>query len=335
MGKLNSVSEKKATLCWAKEYLSSETHLSICTDYQSLAESFEYPLKKYFALTALARGKNSDQELLHAACKLLFPIRVKIEQEIIDSIGKNCDKNFSEWIFNGSFFGHSKKQNISVRLPLTSCQPTELCSSSCYAHDALDAAPRSVIRGAINGAIASAYENDLIDRQYIMKKLTVHIEKAVKSALKEQRDIQKKFNWMRPAYIRFSHVGELSNFPDFANSLAENVIWLSEGKVFSTIYTRHKKVNKLNPDLWIINFTLDRSSMNRKIWIPTHARTVFSAFDGVINRDAEINFLEHHRWSHVQPKGVGACCPATLPETPIKTCDAVQCCLCFQRPISK
>src|SRR5205085_5215279 len=35
------------------------------------------------------------------------------------------------------FYGASKKQGVSVRMPLSACNPTRLCAGACYAHDVL------------------------------------------------------------------------------------------------------------------------------------------------------------------------------------------------------
>ena len=63
-----------------------------------------------------------------------------IEETIVDWLNRQNGSDLSE-LFKGNFFGKSKKQGTSVRMPLTTCQPTMLCASACYAHDVLDAAP--------------------------------------------------------------------------------------------------------------------------------------------------------------------------------------------------
>jgi len=149
--------------------------------------------------------------------------------------------------------------------------------------------------------------------------------------LKELNLLPNGFN--RRAFIRFSHVGEIVFFPNFANALAKQAREISQGQVDCVVYTRHKNVAKLDPELWIINFTLDPVSMNRRLWAPDHARLVYSAFGGKVSPVAEVNFLEHHRHSHMQKtSGEGRICPATLPETPDRTCDACHCKRCFVQP---
>ncbi|MGB0796465.1 MAG: hypothetical protein ACPGR4_04895 [Paracoccaceae bacterium] len=181
----------------------------------------------------------------------------------------------------------------------------------------------------INGWIAENYENgEEKVRIDILKRLLPHTRKGVRHALKELENLPDNFK--RRTFIRFSHVGEIAYYADFANALAEQVESVSRGKVDCVIYTRHKNVSKLNPERWIINFTLDPSSLERQAWAPEYARIVFSAFGGEISPMAEVNFLEHHRHSHM-PKtgGEGRICPATLPETKERTCDACRCNRCF------
>ncbi len=116
----------------------------------------------------------------------------------------------------------------------------------------------------------------------------------------------------------------------WANEMARQIKKKSEGHVVCVVYTRRQNVTDLDPELWVINFTLDPSSLEREKWIPEYAHTVFSAFDGVTSESAYVNFLEHHRWSHCSPKGNGVLCPATLPETESRTCDSLLCDRCFK-----
>ena len=127
-----------------------------------------------------------------------------------------------------------------------------------------------------------------------------------------------------------AHVGELSAFPSFANAVAKAIHDFSEGKVKCVLYTRHNNAKLLDTDLFIINFSLDASSLNRQDWAPENSRVVYSAWDGEVHRNASVNFLEHHFLHHTQQVGEGEVCPATLPETPERSCDAVQCDLCFR-----
>jgi len=270
--------------------------------------------------------------MAEAALQLVFPIRVKLERciakAIVQAVGQG--DNFPLALFEGRVFGRSKKQGVSLRLPLSSCQPSQACMAACYAHDALDAAPNSVFRGVVNGVIASFYETARYPRTEIMTHLRRHINTAIRDALLEARIVEPE--WKRDGRIRFSHVGEIAAFPAFANALAQEISTQSDGAVSSVIYTRHPNAKQLDPKLWVINFTLDKSSQNRRSWAPPTARLVFSAFGGEISKDVDVNFLEHHRWSHLTGSGKGTICPTTLPETQVRTCDAVKCKLCFETP---
>ena len=129
-----------------------------------------------------------------------------------------------------------------------------------------------------------------------------------------------------------SHVGELTAYPEFANAIARMIHDLSNGKVKCIIYTRHRNAKLLNPELFVINFTLDDVSLNRRSWAPESARIVYSAWEGKIRSDVGVNFLEHHHLAHTASTGSGKICPATRPETKDKTCDGVGCDVCFKKP---
>ena len=296
-----------------------------------LFDAFEEDLKNYFRLCALARSTTGISSLVSSALQDVFPVRSLIEKSLIRSI-EGAERHLQEkvtGILENNFFGFSKKQGTSLRMPLSSCNPTKLCAPGCYAHDVLDAAPFAVIRGAMNGWLAWTFEKgDATTRTLILKELLPHAKSAIRNACKELSSLPNGFK--RRPFIRFSHVGEIVAFPDFANALAGLVTKLSDGGVDCVVYTRHRDASKLDPSLWIINFTLDPSSMSRKSWAPDHARIVFSAFGGVTSRVAEVNFLEHHRHGHT-PKtaGTGRVCPATAPETIVRTCDACKCNRCF------
>lgn len=302
-----------------------------------LARHFKPELKNYFALAALSRSLSATQSLVAEAYSRVFRVRVSIEEMIANAIEdapKTTMEKVAGCLGSGQFFGSSKKQGASVRMPLSSCTPTSLCRGGCYAHDVLDAAPLAVVRGAANGWIARHYETgDSHLRSAIMHALGEHCRRAIKSARSELRGLPKSY--LRRPFIRFSHVGEITKYPYFANALAELIKQESSNEVDCIVYTRHRNAEKLDRSLWIINFTLDPVSMERKEWIPAHARIVFSAFNGVTSDLAEVNFLEHHRHIHMaQSSGSGRICPATKPETKIRTCDACRCNRCFVPPIS-
>lgn len=286
-------------------------------------------LDLYFSVCAISRGKDAGEVLKTKANSFLFSFRLAIEREIfnhaLDWLRTYGDLSV---LLSGGFFGCSKKQGTSLRLPLTTCQPTSLCAPECYAHDVLDAAPYSVIRGALNGVIGQYFteaSNNI--RQRMTESLQGEVRRAVRSSLNELKTLPAGYS--RPAYIRFAHVGEAAEYPDFSNALAESVHNQSKGLVQSVVYTRHHSASLFDPNLFVVNFTLDAVSHDRSKWIPSSARRVYSAFGGVLDSESEINFLEHHRWFHARPKGKGIVCMATHPDSPVHTCDAVRCHKCF------
>ena len=321
-------------LNWAEGYSKVNLKNLEITCLKDIKDAFISDLKNYFSLAALARSGSAQKELSDKAHTLLFSVRVKLERNIDYLLQDNLSKGFDlhDVFFKNSFFGSSKKQGVSLRMPLSSCTPSSLCAGGCYAHDVLDASPFAMIRGVVNGCIAFLFEKgNANDRKSILDKLRPHTLKAVKNARKELKDLPSGFR--RRPYIRFSHVGEVANYPNFANALAMQVRSLSRKGVDCVIYTRHSKARELNPELWIMNFSLDPSSLNRVKWIPKQARIVYSAFGGITSSLAEVNFLEHHRHQHLaQTEGDGKICPATKPETIERTCDACRCNTCFVKP---
>jgi hypothetical protein len=315
---------------WGERFSGIEHPLDRAPAAGALARAFDLELKEYWRLGMLARSKTAIPELAERAHSRLFRVRTILEgnlQRAISQAPVNPDARLGA-LFDGSFFGFSKKQGTSLRLPLRTCTPTKLCAGGCYAHDVLDATPAAVVRGAINGWIADRYEEGSHEvRAEIADRLVPHVKRAIKNAKGELINLPPGFE--RRAFIRFSHVGEIVHTPTFANDLARMVHELSEGDVDCVVYTRHKRVVELDPDLWVLNFTLDPASEDRRSWIPDYARIVYSAFGGKTSPDAEVNFLEHHRHGHLAQVGVGQTCPATRPDAKDRTCDGNQCNRCF------
>jgi hypothetical protein len=188
-----------------------------------------------------------------------------------------------------------------------------------------------VVHGVVNGIVAERFEHGQDPIQLaILARLQPQTRRDINAALQEVRTLGS--GWTRRPHIRFSHVGEIAAFPQFANALARQVRQLSGGEVDCVVYTRHPRARDLDPELLVINFTLDKSSQSRKSWAPPQARIVFSAFGGELSPEADVNFLEHHRWFHALTVGTGTVCPTTLPETRVRTCDAVRCDRCFRPP---
>jgi hypothetical protein len=270
------------------------------------------------------------------AFALVFRVRVVLEQAVAAALDELLARQglCTADLRRQSLHGYSKKQGVSIRMPLSSCVPTKVCGASCYAHDALDAAPASVIRGAINGAVAAWYERaDAAFRKSLLVELQRPIVRMIAAAHRDAKTAASVFK--RRPRIRFAHVGEFSAFPNFANVLAKHVRDHSRGEVDCVVYTRHPDAGMLDPDLFMVLFSLDESSEARRRFVPPTARVVRSAFGGRVTDSVDVNFLEHHRWSHLEPIGTGKICPSTAPETKERTCDACRCDFCFTpKPIS-
>jgi hypothetical protein len=82
-----------------------------------------------------------------------------------------------------------------------------------------DAGPAPVVHGAFNGIIAERFEHgDDAFRQALLARLQPQTQRAIRTARKEVQALGS--GWTRRPYIRFSHVGEIAAFPQFANALA-------------------------------------------------------------------------------------------------------------------
>ena len=323
------------TLAWAAQLRRSAKRCDIIRT-SSLMHAFKEDLSEYFRLCALARSTRAPRDLSEIAQGSLFQCRTTLEASIADTLVRGINPITKEAVefFSQSFYGVSKKQGVSVRMPLTTCIPTKLCGSACYAHDVLDATPQSVVRGVINGWIAQLWRSsDPEMRCLIMASLRKPTIRAIRASHQELTRLPQGFS--RRPYIRFSHVGEIVAYSDFANALAREVKAASQASVDCVVYTRHRDASQLAPDLWVINFTLDPSSESRQSWAPPNARLVYSAFNGQISANVAVNFLEHHRHSHLAvTSGAGPVCPATEPHASVRTCDGCRCAKCFEPTVS-
>jgi hypothetical protein len=264
------------------------------------------------------------------ALSLVFRVRVVLEQSIGGALTDLATRTgIAAFGFgHAPLHGYSNKQGVSIRMPLSSCVPSKICGAACYAHDVLDAAPASVVRGAVNGAVAAWYERgDGRQRDALRAALERPVRRMVEAARKDARAASGTF--VRRPRVRFAHVGEFAPFPEFANALARCVRESSDGEVDCVVYTRHPDARLLDPDLFVVLFSLDESSEDRRRFVPARARVVRSAFGGRVTDSVDVNFLEHHRWVHIKPVGEGKVCPATAPETKVRTCDACKCDFCF------
>jgi hypothetical protein len=264
------------------------------------------------------------------ALSYVFRVRVVLEQSIAWCLtALVMEKGLhSIALSHQSLHGYSKKQGVSIRMPLSSCAPTKICGAACYAHDVLDAAPGSVVRGAINGGVANWFEQgDSTYRNTLLAELGRPVQRMISAARRDAKAAAGVF--IRRPRVRFAHVGEFSAFPAFANALAKSVRDYSGGDVDCVVYTRHPDARMLDPELFMVLFSLDESSEDRRRFAPLTARVVRSAFGGRVTDSVDVNFLEHHRWSHLEPIGTGKICPSTAPETKERTCDACRCDFCF------
>jgi len=285
-------------------------------------------LTNYWNLAILSRSEKKFPLLSENAKKIIFRVRVNIEKSIEKSLAGSLQKGLIDYsdLFESNIFSESIKQGLSLRLPLSSCVPTQNCHWSCYAHDGMDAGRYPVIKGGVNGFIAKQYENGTSKtRSKIELLMHSQVDKAIRKAERDKNNA----NFQRDARIRFSHVGEIAEFPNFANFFAQMVRDRSKNSVSCVVYTRHPNVKKLDKESYVINFTLDRDSDDRRDWIPEYARIVYSAWDGLSSDMADVNFLEHHRFSHQNNIGGGKICPVTITANKLNTCDIAKCDLCF------
>jgi hypothetical protein len=328
MGRNLSVDEHKAVIEWAEAFKSLRPFEVLRPVGASIRREARRELDLYWNLANLSRAGERRPGLSDRAYKMVFRVRVTLERGIAGLLSEHLDRDCLrlEDLFDGDFFGCSIKQGASLRMPLASCAPTADCQASCYAHDGMDAGRNPVVKGVLNGVIAARFEaGDNATRSRILDFLRPHVRRAVRSARAEAAVAG--FN--RRARIRFSHVGEIAAFPEFANNLAELVRGESRGEVDCVVYTRHPNVGLLDPALFLVLFSLDESSEDRRRFVPKNARLVRSAFGGRITDSVDVNFLEHHRWEHIKPVGTGKVCPATAPDTKNRTCDGCKCDFCF------
>ena len=319
-GRLSSNLAREQTLDWAETFLQKNADCN----FSSLQEARAIA-GKYFALCSIARSKNHCPTMKATALGMIFNVRVKIENSVLGYLEQLERKNQIECyslILKGRLFGSSKKQGVSLRLPLSSCVPSRLCSSFCYAHDALDATPNSLMRGAINGFIAKRFSEPKII-EYVRKEVL----KANHAALEDAK--RNNVLFIRRPRIRLAHVGEAAHYLDFCNFLAKTISEHSNGKVDTIVYTRHPQAIGFDQNYIKVLFSLDSSSLNRKKYVPHGAQVVYTALpDEPILPDASINFLEHHPHEHGQLNQKSVC-PVSIRVDGAKSCDQAKCNVCF------
>jgi len=328
MGRKLTIDEHTAVLAWAEGFKAMPPLDILPPVGESIRRAARRELDLYWNLANLSRAGERRPGLSSGAYKAVFRVRVTLERWLAASLREQLERGRIEIedLFDGNFFGCSIKQGGSLRMPLASCAPTADCQGACYAHDGMDAGRNPVVKGVLNGVIAAQFEaGNEAARDYIFKLLKPHVRRAVRAAEAEADSA----GFARRARIRFSHVGEVAAFPDFANNLAALVRDESKGEVDCVVYTRHPNAKLLDPELFLVLFSLDESSEDRRRFVPPTARIVRSAFGGRITDSVDVNFLEHHRWEHIKPIGTGKVCPATAPDTKDRTCDGCKCDFCF------
>lgn len=329
MGRKLSFDEHAQVLAWGETF-QAVSPFAIDTPVTScIRREARHDLDLYWKLANLSRLREKRPQLAAAAHRIVFRVRVLLEKCISAIVRDHLAKGTVrvEDLLEGDFFGCSIKQGVSLRMPLASCAPTADCQGACYAHDGMDAGRNPVVKGILNGLLAERYEaGEDGEQHHILELLRPHVRTAIRAARAEAE----KAEFDRQPRIRFSHVGEIAAFPCFANALAKLVRDESAGDVVCVVYTRHPKAGMLDPDLFVVLFSLDESSEDRRRFAPSTAWIVRSAFGGRVTDTVDVNFLEHHRWSHLEPSGAGKICPSTAPETKVRTCDACKCDFCFK-----
>jgi hypothetical protein len=229
---------------------------------------------------------------------------------------------------SNSFFGFSKKQGVSIRYALSSCVPTASCGGRCYAHDGRDRDLQRIARGAFNYYLGQEFEDGNATVRFdILARLEKPIEKAIAWA-RLDRERASHQGYERLARIRFSHVGEMAATPHFTNALAQTIRRLAPD-ISCVIYTRHPAAHLLDPNSFVINFTLEGIEDLRKRYAPKTSRLVNSAWDGRVSPAVEVNFLEHHIDSMTAATGSGTVCPVTADHDRTPSCDLARCQKCF------
>ena len=133
-------------------------------NYSEMRQHFNESGYYYFLLAAASRKKILDPDIRNKIVSSLFEIRAKLESNIIKSFDLIEDRNdLLRRIFSNSLLGKSKKQGLSIRYPLTSCQPTEVCGGLCYAHDGRDKHLETILRGCLNFYLGRMYERSTLE----------------------------------------------------------------------------------------------------------------------------------------------------------------------------
>ena len=260
----------------------------------------------------------------------LFRARSRLDGRIEDTIIHNFSHGALslDKLLRHQLFGYTKKQGVSLRLSLNTCAPTPKCGGSCYAHDGRERVTATIVSGCFTTAICRLWEAEAIPSE----RLIPQVRRAVALARDDAAFSKREYGFARRPRIRLAHIGEIAAFPKFANWLSGAISAESDGEVDCVAYTRHPGVEHLDVSRIVVNLTIDESSESRRKWARDGIRVVWSAWDGTLDPSADVNFLEHHEFTHSSPQGKGRVCPATSADTERRFCDAFGCVRCFESP---
>jgi hypothetical protein len=302
----------------------------VCADdLRHLKFIFSRSFQVYYTLSAISRRDGLNSSSRDEILGFLYRYRSILEGAILDSFSRlKSDRELERSAYDKKFFGVSKKQGVSIRFPLISCVPTQTCGGRCYAHDGRDRELHLVFRAALNYYVGSQFEAGSEGKRIeILNRLKPALRYGVSMAQSDARAAA-EMGYVRLPRIRFSHIGEMVALPHFANALASEIKKMDR-EIQCVIYTRHPSASKLDDNLFIINFTLEENADSRKKFIPPRARIVNSSWDGKVNADAEINFLEHHVEKVAEAEVDAKICPVTASHSLIDSCDKARCVKCF------
>jgi len=287
--------------------------------------------RAYYSLAAASRRSEIPATVKHNILRSLFSTRTKVENAILKHVKNVSD--LQQKAFSKSFYGGSSKQGTSIRFALVSCVPTVECGGRCYAHDGRDRDIDMIFRGVLNYWIGESYEvGGKVDRQLILDRMLPLTKQAVAKSRAEAFEAARE-GFTRSPRIRFSHIGEMAQTPDFTNALAQQIKSIAPD-VECVLYSRHPQAKQLNENLITVNFTLESSSDSRRRFAPLTSRLVGSAWDGSAIDGVAINFVEHHVEKHASVSGKGHACPVTISPQATPTCDRAKCSACFE-PVLK
>ncbi|MDG2012339.1 MAG: hypothetical protein P8J33_02470 [Pirellulaceae bacterium] len=299
-------------------------------DAKNLFSAVQAAGKPYRAACGFVSRKKVDPEEERLVRERLYAVRANLDRRIECTLREMFASGQIRWdkLLRRQVFGFCKKQGVSFRLSLSTCVPTKLCGGGCYAHDGRERVTSTILSGAYNTLLCEAFESGELPAP----RLLPSIKKAIELAKRDAKLAEREFGFKRRARIRLGHVGEVTAFPQFVNWLGRTITDHSEGTVDTIVYTRHPSVVELDTSIVVVNLTLDKVSQNRRRWVKPGVRVVWSAWDGELDADSEVNFLEHHDHDqHSSPSGEGPVCPVTIASTARRVCDEFRCTKCFDR----